>query len=290
VNGLWDGGTVNIDRVSSGRWVIEDCRLATSLMAQPKVFESFLEQRGKEARDIGLLARNLIAFPPSTQGSRPLNQPLGLENLAKFNRRALELLQKAQKRQQSDEVRQRLKFDWLAQRRWDEIFNFVESSVGLLGHLAQFKDYAAKYADNLARIAATFHCFEGHSGDISLETLERAQAIASWYLESFKHMFSPPPLPINMQPTQDAESIRDWLANKFLETGITVTPKKRLAQYGPYRARPVHRLNPALALLECWQVICPQIIRPNPTVELHPFFVNRLLAHRSACATASSSS
>lgn len=282
INSLWDGGTVNIDRAGAGRWSIQDCRLTGSFMGQPEIFDGFLQRRGDEGRGGGFFGRMLFAFPPSTQGGRTLKRSLGQENLAQFNRRVQELLQEAQRRRMAgNEARLRTKFDWRAQQRWDEIFNVVETSVGLLGYLSQFKDYAAKYADNLARLAAIFHCFEGYSGDISLDTLERAQAVASWYLESFKHMFSTPPAPITLQPFQDAERLRYWLGTQYLEKGITVTPKKRLAQYGPYRVRAVHRLNPALSVLENWQVICPQIVAPNAVVQLHPLFVGQLQAQKS---------
>ena len=282
INELWDGGTVNIDRRSTGRCTIVNGRLAASLMVQPEVFKRFVERRGKSARDIGLFARMLIAFPPSTQGGRTGKYIPGPENVDQFNHRVKKLLGEVQQRRAlQGETRQRLKFDWRAQQRWDEIFNCVETSVGFLGPLSQFKDYAAKYADNLARMAATFHAFEGYSGDISLDTLERAQAIACWYLENFKHLFSPPPAPVNWQPVQDAELLRNWLVNQFVTKGIVVTPKKRLAQYGPYRVRPVHRPDPALAVLESWQVICPRFAAPNPVVQLHPFFVHQLQAKNS---------
>ena len=277
INELWDGGTVNIDRRSTGRWTIVNGRLSASLMVQPEVFKGFVERRGKSARDIGFFARMLIAYPPSTQGGRTGKHAPGQENVAQFNRRVKNLLDEAwQRRLQEGGTRQRLKFDWRAQQRWDEILDFVETSVGCLGHLAPFKDYAAKYADNLARLAATLHAFEGYSGDICLETLERAQTIACWYLENFKHLFSSPPSAVTWQPGQDAELLRNWLVNQYVTKGITVISKKRLAQYGPYRIRPVHRLNPALSLLESWQVICPRIATPNPVVQLHPLFVGHL--------------
>lgn len=276
-NEVWGGGTVNIDRLSTGRWTIEDGRLTTSLIVQPGVFMGFLERRGKSARDIGFLARMLIAFPPSTQGTRTQIHAPAKENTAKFNLRVKTLLEEArQRRLMGDGPRPLLKFDWQAQRRWDEISDYVERSLGFCGHLADFKDYGSKYADNLARIAAIFHTFEGYSGDISLETLERAYTITEWFLANFKHLFSPPLPAVNLLPAQDAELLKNWLVNQYLEKRIVGTTKKHLAQYGPYRVRPANRLNPALALLENWQVIFPRVGVPNALVQLLPSFVNNL--------------
>jgi hypothetical protein len=40
--------------------------------------------------------------------------------------------------------------------------------MGLLGTLSDFKDYASKMAENMARVAALLHYFNGDDGDISL--------------------------------------------------------------------------------------------------------------------------
>jgi len=276
-NELWDGGTVNIDRISTGRTVIEDCRLTVSMLLQPGQFAEFMSKRGSAARDLGFFARTLIAYPPTTQGTRFLTETPTKIHLPRFNHRVRSLLElEAKHRTEGGTSRELLKFSWQAQRRWEEIFNIVEGSVGTFGYLAAVKDYAAKYADNLARLAAIFHCFEGCEGDISLDTLERAQAICSWYLESFKHLFSPPPQPVNSQPIEDAEKLKAWLIEMYVSKGVVAMQRQHLSRFGPYRVRPAHRLRPALALLESWQVILPSRSGTRVVVELHPFFMNFL--------------
>jgi len=287
INELWDGGTIHVDRVGAGRWTIKDARLTMSLMVQPDVFDTFLQRRGKAARNIGLLARILIAYPISTLGFRPLKDTPRQEHLGHFNDRVKALLEKAQERRLTNPgPRPRLRFDGEAQWRWNELFNEVETAAGPYGNLADIKDHAAKYADNLARLAAVFHAFEGDSGDISLDTLNRAIEITQWFGNSFKHFFSPPPPaapPFNPFPVdQDAELIKRWLAKQYTSKGDTEVLKERLERCGPPRTRPVHRLHPALDRLAEWQVIHPKSdLSPNKII-LHRLFIEHIRQHNTA--------
>jgi hypothetical protein len=278
INELWDGGTRNIDRAGSGRWRIEDCRLTTSLMVQPEIFEKFVESRGEEARSIGFFARTLIAYPLSTQGFRLRISPVRNEHLPKFHQRVSELLNQSRENQQKDNpARTKLKFDWRAQGFWNEIQNRTEISVQPFGRLTNFKDYASKYADNLARIAAVIHCFEGRSGDINLETLEQAKLIADWYLENFLHLFSPPPQLDNIS-YKDAFLLRDWLAEEYALKGVTQYLRRQLAQFGPLSIRKINLLCPALAVLVEWQAISISGRKRNPLVLLNQAYFNQFLS------------
>lgn len=287
INGLWDGGTIHVDRVGTGRWTINDARLTMSLMVQPDVFDNFLQRRGKAARDIGLLARMLIAYPQSTQGYRTLKDVPRQEHLDHFNARVKTLLEEAQQRRLTNPgPRPRLRFDGEAQQGWNEVFNQVEAATSPLGSLAGSRDYAAKFGDNLARLAAVFHVFEGNSGDISLDTLNQALPIAQWFGHSYSHLFSPPPAvtPLfNPYPAdQDAELLKNWLAKQCLGKGVSEMPKKQLEQCGPPRVRPVHRLHPALDRLVVWQVIYPRSNLSPGKIVLHPRFIDYLQQYQTA--------
>ena len=70
LNVLWDGGTIAIDRRSKPSFQLRDRRLTFGLMAQPEALRGFLERAGTLPRGTGFIARFLIAWPASTQGTR----------------------------------------------------------------------------------------------------------------------------------------------------------------------------------------------------------------------------
>ena len=59
LNVLWDGGEIAVDR-----------RLTLGLMVQPKALRGFLERAATLPRASSFIARLLIAWPASTQGTR----------------------------------------------------------------------------------------------------------------------------------------------------------------------------------------------------------------------------
>lgn len=74
LNKLWDGDPVLHDRHrSSDNYFVHNGRMTISLMSQQKTLREFLEKQGGLARDNGFLARCLVCFPQSTQGSRFIN-------------------------------------------------------------------------------------------------------------------------------------------------------------------------------------------------------------------------
>ncbi|RRC30134.1 DUF3987 domain-containing protein, partial [Escherichia coli] len=85
-----------------------------------------------------------------------------------------------------------LRFSVEAENRWIEFYNKVESDMGLLGTLSDFRDYASKVAENMARVASLLHYFNGNDGDISLSAVEDAVKITTWYVNEYIHIFSKP--------------------------------------------------------------------------------------------------
>ncbi|MCX7167088.1 MAG: DUF3987 domain-containing protein [Rhodocyclales bacterium] len=70
LNVLWDGGEMAIDRRSKPSFVLRGRRLTFGLMVQPEALRGFLERAGTLPRGTGFIARFLIAWPGSTQGTR----------------------------------------------------------------------------------------------------------------------------------------------------------------------------------------------------------------------------
>jgi hypothetical protein len=68
-------------------------RATISWMVQPAIFHKFMVRKGEDARGIGFLARCLICFPASTQGTRFIRStPQKLDRIKIFQDRIFELL------------------------------------------------------------------------------------------------------------------------------------------------------------------------------------------------------
>ena len=70
LNVLWDGGEIAVDRSSKPSFRLRDRRLTLGLMVQPKALRGFLERAATLPRASSFIARLLIAWPASTQGTR----------------------------------------------------------------------------------------------------------------------------------------------------------------------------------------------------------------------------
>lgn len=92
LNKLWNGSDITVDRKRES-FRIRAPRCTISWMVQPTVFKKFMERKGEDARGIGFLARCLVSYPTSTQGTRFLRcLPDDLDAIQKFGDRILELL------------------------------------------------------------------------------------------------------------------------------------------------------------------------------------------------------
>ena len=70
-----------------------------------------------------------------------------------------------------------------AQKSWIRFHDDVEQELQIGKSMDDVRDIASKTADNAARIAASFHVFEGgETSKISEETLDSAKSIALWHL------------------------------------------------------------------------------------------------------------
>lgn len=238
LNQLWDATPLTVDRMSSPSFIVKDARLTISLMAQGKIFDDYLTRRGKGARDIGFLARFLVAFPMSTKGSRFLdNQPQSWNNLTAFQQRITDIL--TQDKQEVAEGRQSrpiLEFSQKAKEDWIYFRNAIEWDLNPGGYLSDIDDFASKISNNLARMAALFHFFEGKEGDISSETLSHAATICEWYIHEFKRLFTEnSAVPIEVSDANDlGQCLVRWCQNHPGSMGIQ---KSYIAQYGPSQLR-----------------------------------------------------
>lgn len=250
LNVLWDGGDLPKDRMGVS-FTIQGARLTSAIMIQLKPFLAFMERRGEIARGIGFLARNLIAYPRSTQGTRFINgiPNTNLTHLAVFHARIAEMLSTDEGKKQFQE----LEMSPEAYASWLNFYNLIEADLADGRYLSDIRDFGSKIADNAARIAALFHHYLGRDQLIQLDCVNYACAIAGWYALGFKELFGQSQIP---QEQIDAQILEEWLWNLFRQyNNIHPIRKQRIRTYGPNQLRNAGRLNGALWILSSAQKI-----------------------------------
>ena len=89
---LWDGGEMAIDRRSKPSFLLRGRRLTFGLMV-PEALRGFLERAGTLPRGTGFIARFLIAWPGSTQGTRAYRPaPEAMPHVEHYGKRIRDLL------------------------------------------------------------------------------------------------------------------------------------------------------------------------------------------------------
>ena len=224
---------------------INSRRLTVSLMMQPVVMHRLLEVGGGASRGLGFLARFLISYPVSTMGTRLYRDSFDAEAMKPFELRLRELLSMPlpTEGQNMALVPPVLSLSERARRRWIELHDDVEKEVGKTGEFARVADFAAKTAENAARIAAVTHVFQhGPTGEISDEKMEAAASIASWHLlEALRVIGST----AENAGIADAELLLDWLLKQ-----TDIVSRRDIQNRGPSKLRDDRpRLDKAIMLL-----------------------------------------
>ncbi|HBR1207030.1 TPA: DUF3987 domain-containing protein [Klebsiella pneumoniae] len=247
INKMWDGAMFPVERKSEPEKLIRDARMTLSLMVQPNIFKGYIKRKGDMAKGIGFFARCLICQPGSTQGNRQITSPVvSTEYLPIFQQRLMKIVNESIARNNEND-RLCLRFTVEAEKRWIAFSNNVEYEMGILGRLSNFKDYASKMAENMARIAALLHHFNGDEGDISLLTVEAAVEISTWYVGEYVRLFSKPQeftLAIS-----EADELYWWINNYCIRLKASWITKNTVLQYGPNKFRNRSKANEVLNTL-----------------------------------------
>jgi putative DNA primase/helicase len=210
LNVLWDGGTLSIDRRTSESFTVAGARLTIGLMVQEPALQDFLSSTGDLARGSGFLARFLVAWPTSTQGSRMYTAaPKAWPSVAAFNRRMDELLRQPVPMDEVGRLTPALMtFTPEAKAAWIDFYNVIEADLGEGGELRDVRDIASKTADNAARLAALFQHFEDGSLVIGAEAFEAGSRIAAWHLYEARRFYGELSVP---EDVADAVRVSAWL-------------------------------------------------------------------------------
>ncbi|MDR2332603.1 MAG: DUF3987 domain-containing protein [Burkholderiaceae bacterium] len=240
INRAWDGQTLDKDRKKQvdSEWV-EGARLSAGLAVQPHALEFLCGKDSSYAREVGYLARTLVAFPKSTAGQRFVDGSDNSDSLPSgiltFRSQVHQLLLKAVERHRNGEARRVLTFEPQAAHCWVAFFNHIESRLDpQFGRLSPIKDFAAKAAEHAARMAAIFEMAQGDAQTISEDSMQRAIAVIEWYLWEFDRLFAKSPEEKNIE--KHAEKILVWMRSKSPVTGFGLPrtfTRREIQQSGP---------------------------------------------------------
>jgi hypothetical protein len=193
LNRFWDGNSFERFRATAKSFTVAGRRLTCSLMMQHVVLCQLIGAAGGVARGVGFLARFLVAWPHSTMGTRlyreaDLNAPALANWDAKIKKLLSLPLPADDKNMALDPPTIFLSSE--ARARWVEFHDDIENELDRAGEFGEVPDFAAKAAENAARMAAIFWVVEnGPSGDVDAETMDAAAALASWHLHEAKRIF-----------------------------------------------------------------------------------------------------
>lgn len=250
-NQLWDATAIQTDRRTSESFTVAGARLTMCLQVQEATLRAFLEKLGTLARGTGFLARCLVAWPESTQGSRPFTEaPSNWPALAKFNRRMTAILDQPAPIDENGALHPpELNFTHAAKVEWVAFYNRVESQLSAGGALFDLRDVASKIADNAARLAALFHLFEGSGGvSVGVEHLLSGCRIAEWHLHEGRRFYGELALPLELA---NAARLEAWLIGACLRKGPGETriQNSEVQHYGPYGLREKAAIEQAMQVL-----------------------------------------
>lgn len=252
LNLLWSGGSTVITRATKEKIVLDDAHLMLLLMVQPGILQKYMDTQGQQARDSGLLARFIVCAPLSVRGQRfySLHTPPKQEAWEQAEARLAALTQENLILTHApDSPREVLEFTQEGAACWVQAANEIERQMRPGGYFEACPDHGSKLAENVARIAALIHLFEGHAGGITPETVLIALDISLYHSGHFRQVFMPPP-----QEEQDAHQLNEWF-NELRQFNWRIMQYNDVRQRAPRRLRDKQRLKAALEGLIVQQLV-----------------------------------
>lgn len=232
LNQLWDGATLNTERRSSESFTVRGARLTMALQVQEATIRAFFDSTKGLARGTGFLARFLVSWPQSTQGTRHFTEaPANWPALATFNNRLTAILNRPAPIDDDGGLSPAmLTLAPDAKAAWVEFHNAIEAELSTGRELYDVRDVASKTADNAARLAALFHTFTGSIGPIDIEAMESAARVTLWHLTEAKRFLGELAMPAELANPARLEA---WLLDYCRREKTDTVPTREVQRGGP---------------------------------------------------------
>lgn len=246
LNQLWDGATLPVERRSSESFTVRGARLTMALQVQESTIRAFFANTKGLARGTGFLARFLVSWPESTQGTRHFTEaPANWPALAAFNERLTEILnQPAPIDTDGALTPAMLTLAPDAKAAWVAFHDDIESELTTGGELSDVRDVASKAADNAVRLAALFHTFSGSTGPIDINAMASASLVAAWHLYEARRFLGEMAMPAGLA---NAGHLEKWMLDYCKREQTDQVPTRVIQQrISPTSLRTKTTLNDAL--------------------------------------------
>lgn len=252
LNSAYSGESVTVKRARRPPLKARDPRLTMCIMVQPDVFKVIPEKRRETIRGSGLWARFLVSYPGSMQGTRLSSNAVDAsDRIEAFDDRLVKLLEVLHAHLSGgDKRRDVVEFSSDAQHLFIAYANYAEREMAHEGRYAYAGDHASKLAENVARLAALMHFFEGFEGAISVDLLKLAIEIVDEASLDFMNVFARDP-----EHVSDARLFLDMMERKRV-AGRYRLERGYAMSCAPLRMRKVDRFNKALNFLQETYQVC----------------------------------
>ena len=248
LNQLWDGATLPVERRSSESFTVRGARLTMALQVQESTIRAFFDSTKGLARGTGFLARFLVSWPASTQGTRHFTEaPANWPALASFNARLAAILNRpAPIDNDGGLTPAMLALAPEAKAAWVKFHDAIESELSSGRELYDVRDVASKTADNAVRLAALFHTFSGSIGPIDIEAMESGARLAAWHLSEARRFLGELAMPAELANPARLES---WLLDWCRRENTDKVPTREVQRHGPNGLRDSKVISAAVAQL-----------------------------------------
>ena len=246
LNQLWDGATLPVERRSSESFTVRGARLTMALQVQEATIRAFFDSTKGLARGTGFLARFLVSWPASTQGTRHFTEaPANWPALAAFNNRLAAILNRPAPIDDGGGLTPAmLTLAPDAKAAWVKFHDAIESELSAGRELYDVRDVASKTADNAVRLAALFHTFTGNVGPIDIDAMESGARIAAWHLSEARRFLGELAMPAELaNPVRLEAWMLDWCRRENTDKVPTTT----VQQFGPAGLRDKKSIELAVA-------------------------------------------
>lgn len=251
---VWDGSPIKRVRGGEGVQILPGRRVAMHLMVQPNVADGFISDPLLLGQ--GLLARFLIAWPPSRMGERAFRAVTREEFFALVTHTnalkealALPLPRPPDPGENADPGELWPRGLKLAPGARNALIDFADYCEALLAPGKDFADpamsgFGNKLCEHATRIAGVFAFAENTATtEVNATTAEAAIEVARWYAEERLRIIEAGAIDSKVQT---AEALRAWLLADWDEGNISASD---VAQFGPNSVRDAARATEALELL-----------------------------------------
>ena len=245
LNQLWDGATLPVERRSSESFTVRGARLTMALQVQEATIRTFFDSTKGLARGTGFLARFLVSWPASTQGTRHFTEaPASWPALAAFNNRLTAILNRPAPIDDDGGLSPAmLTLAPDAKEAWVSFHDAIESELSTGRELYDVRDVASKTADNAARLEALFHTFTGSIGPIDLDAMEAAARVTTWHLTEAKRFLGELAMPAELANPARLES---WMLDYCRREHTDKVPTREVQRHGPGGLRDRAVINDAI--------------------------------------------